>query len=235
MSDLEHLLALQALDLAIDQGERRLDQLPERQASKQAADAVAAGRAEVQRLEQVLAVAEAQLAAAETAGREIDAKVERLEGQLRNVIAVREAEALQHQIATLRQERSDHDDRGLEELERAEVTSDELDRARAQVPALEQLAAEAAHDASEAAAAVTAELDELRARRDEQAAQIPTPLLQRYSSLRASHGGVAIARLTGSRCDGCHLDLSRSEVEEIRHVPEGEPAECPSCGRLLVV
>jgi predicted nucleic acid-binding Zn-ribbon protein len=58
--------------------------------------------------------------------------------------------------------------------------------------------------------------------------------VQRYEQLRARHGGVAIARLEGSRCGGCHLDLSTAELNELRSLGSGELAECPNCGRLLV-
>jgi predicted nucleic acid-binding Zn-ribbon protein len=45
---------------------------------------------------------------------------------------------------------------------------------------------------------------------------------------------VAVAKLDGSRCSGCHLDLSRSELDAVKHVGAGEFADCPQCGRLLV-
>ena len=42
------------------------------------------------------------------------------------------------------------------------------------------------------------------------------------------------ARLVGSHCDGCHLELSSVEVEKIRALPPGEVATCEQCGRILV-
>ncbi len=59
-------------------------------------------------------------------------------------------------------------------------------------------------------------------------------LVDRYERLRARHGGVAVARLEGARCGGCHLDLSTAEVEAVRAVEPGTFADCPNCGRLLV-
>ena len=59
--------------------------------------------------------------------------------------------------------------------------------------------------------------------------------LERYERLRARLGGVAVARLDGSRCSGCHLDLStqRARRRSSASAP-GEFADCPQCGRLLV-
>ena len=39
---------------------------------------------------------------------------------------------------------------------------------------------------------------------------------------------------SGSHCDGCHLELSSVEVEQIRALPPGEVATCEQCGRILV-
>ena len=53
---------------------------------------------------------------------------------------------------------------------------------------------------------------ELRRRRDEVAAPVPEELLARYEALRTRLGGVAVARLVGGRCDGCHLALARGRA-----------------------
>jgi len=64
--------------------------------------------------------------------------------------------------------------------------------------------------------------------------RIDSAAIARYDRLRARLGGVAVARLDGSRCGGCHLDLSTSELEEVRAVGPGVLADCPQCGRMLV-
>ena len=46
--------------------------------------------------------------------------------------------------------------------------------------------------------------------------------------------GTGAARLVGTHCDGCHLELSSGEVEKIRALPPGEVATCEQCGRILV-
>jgi uncharacterized protein len=58
-------------------------------------------------------------------------------------------------------------------------------------------------------------------------------MLARYDRLRGQLG-VAVARLVGHRCDGCHLDLSPGEVDIVKDAPADELAECPQCNRLLV-
>jgi predicted nucleic acid-binding Zn-ribbon protein len=45
---------------------------------------------------------------------------------------------------------------------------------------------------------------------------------------------VAVARLVGNHCDGCHLTLPAMELDRIRHLPEDELVTCEQCGRILV-
>ena len=60
-------------------------------------------------------------------------------------------------------------------------------------------------------------------------------LLRRYDQLRKQNV-VAAAALNGSRCEGCHLDLSAAELDDVRaQARAGGLADCPQCGRLLVV
>ena len=63
---------------------------------------------------------------------------------------------------------------------------------------------------------------------------LPTALSDRYETLRARLKGTGAARLVGSHCDGCHLELGSVEVEKIRALPPGEVATCEQCGRILV-
>ena len=41
-------------------------------------------------------------------------------------------------------------------------------------------------------------------------------------------GGVAVARSTGSRCSGCHLDLSRSELDDVKARRRGRVRRLPA-------
>lgn len=234
MGALDELLELQALDLAVDQATRRLSQLPERDALAAARRDRDEARAAVARCDRELESAEAGLAASEGAAAEIDAKVESLKARLRNVIAIREVEALQSEIAALMRRRGEHDDEGLLALERAEGVGSERDAWRSRLPGLDAAVDTAADALAVAETDVRAQIDALTERRPDLVGRIPEGLMARYVSLRSTHGGVVVARLNGSRCEACHLDLSRAEVEALRSAPDDQPADCPSCSRLLV-
>ena len=83
-------------------------------------------------------------------------------------------------------------------------------------------------------AALAEESASLQERRTAAAAAIPAGDLGTYETSRRHHDGVAIARLEGHRCAGCHLDLSAAELDEVKSTPEGVVPECPQCGRFLV-
>src|ERR687898_620844 len=78
------------------------------------------------------------------------------------------------------------------------------------------------------------ELGEVRAEREAAAKSVPDELWTEYDELRSRLGGVAIARLAGTTCQGCHLALSAVEVDRIRKVSLDEAVHCEECGRLLV-
>ncbi len=227
------LLDLQDADTAIDQLGHRRRNLPERAHL----DALLEARRDRQRRRDAL-LAERDAAAGEIAGCEsetaaIDAQRARLAAQLRTVIAPREAEALQHEIATLEERRSDLDDRALAAMDTqgaAEASIDELDSTEADHRA-EVTRAEERLSAAEAD--LDAELAELGAQRDAARAALPAGVIDRYDPLRAKLG-VAAARLVGSRCEGCHLDMSAAELDDVRRAPAGTIPDCPQCGRLLV-
>ena len=62
----------------------------------------------------------------------------------------------------------------------------------------------------------------------------PIQLLATYSDLRSGLGGVAVARLNGARCEGCHLEIPSAELEGVRRAPEDSLVSCPECLRILV-
>ena len=99
---------------------------------------------------------------------------------------------------------------------------------------IEARAAELREQLAAQEAEIDAGLSEAIAVRAAEAAQLPTALADRYETLRARLKGTGAARLIGSRCDGCHLEVSSVEAEKIRALPPGQVATCEQCGRILV-
>jgi predicted nucleic acid-binding Zn-ribbon protein len=230
----DDLLELQRVDTTLAQLAHRRARLPERDG----ATAAAAALQQAERRRTELSARNDELDAAieglERDGEGLAAQKIRLEAQLKTVIAPREAEALMHELATLSGRRDALDDHELSLLEEQSTLAEEVTDLERRLPGLREGAEAARAALASAEAGVDDEIAELGTAREAIAGRIDAGLLARYDQLRARFGGVAVAALEGSRCGGCHLDLSTTELAEVRAVPAGQLAECPQCGRLLV-
>jgi uncharacterized protein len=146
----------------------------------------------------------------------------------------RELQALQDEIAALRRRIGQLEDQELELMEQIEPLDSALAGLASEAAALDDEARRLRASIAEQEAEAAAELEAVRGRREAIAAEVDEELLAEYDVLRRRLGGVAIARLVGGSCGGCHLGLSAVEVDRLRHLPPEEPARCEECGRLLV-
>lgn len=229
------ILELQAADTMADQLRHRRDNLPERellQAAKNALVRWNEARMVTRRRGEEMAVA---VAKAEKDSHDIDNHLARLNKQMKTVIAPREAEALQHEIANLKQQRSDLDDVELAALDEQSRADDELSALLAQEGELTETYMAADRESSAAEVDIDGELKRISARLESLRSAVDKKVLKRYDRLREQHL-IAAATLSGSRCDGCHLDLSAAEVDAVKDaVATGGLADCPQCGRLLAL
>jgi uncharacterized protein len=233
---LDHLLAVQDLDIALTQLQHRRDAL-----------AQTSGLAAV---ETQIAALEAERQDATTRRTVLTNTQKNLEEQIagiserRSVLeqrmyaargtSARDLQAMSEEVRHLTQRRAD-----LEELELAAML--DQDPIDAELAALDERMAPLRAQADElrtqvndAARTIDADIATTASQRTSEAKQLPTALSDRYETLRARLKGTGAARLIGNRCDGCHLELSSMEVEKIRAIPPGEVATCEQCGRILV-
>lgn len=236
MSRWDDLLALQDLDL-------RTDQLTHRRATHPA-------RAEIDQVMAALQELERAVATLEEQRHDLARDQQRLEDEITllndkasqhdkalysgSVTNPRELQAMQDEIGALKRRISQLEDQELEVMEQIEPLDADL-RARAeQRSALDADGARWRAELAEAEAAIDAELEEVRTARSGAAAQVDDELMATYDRLRQQTGGIAIARLVGGSCGGCHLGLSAVELDRLKKLPPDEPAHCEECGRLLV-
>ena len=230
----ETLLELQHVDTAIDQLRNRLTRLPEAAAERAAHAAVTAWEQQQSTLLAEIAALEAAIAASEKESETISHHRQRLEGQLKTVTAVREVEALMHEIERLTNQRSALDDGELESMDAVAAAEASLVEHLEQEAAVRQAAADATTLADQARADAKTEQARLAAQALALRAGLESSMLAMYDTMRPQHSGIAIAKLNGLRCEGCHLDLSRAEVDQMKAAPASDMPECPNCGRLLV-
>lgn len=233
---LEALLQVQDLDTALDQHRHRRAALPERAELASLHDQVAGlnerltvacvARDEVAGRQRAL---EDSLAATEARAAEIS---KRLYGG--TVSATRELQAMATEVDVLNGRASDLESRVLELMEGREPLDADVAGIEGQKASLLRAAVALGAVLAEREAVIDAEVDDLSGQRAAASAQVPDDLLATYARLRQRLGGVGAARLVGSLCQGCHISLAASELDQIRRQPPGALIFCEQCGRILV-
>lgn len=231
----DRLRTLQSIDTEADQLSHHRERLPEGEQLAAATEALRRWEQKRTKMRDRLDELTDVIERAETESADLATHKQRLQAQLKTVIAPREAEALMHEITTLDEQTDTLD---TTELEALEEQSDVDDRLTAHLGAEGELRT-ATSDADTRLERATSEIDvqlvTLDERRTESRATLSDGQLARYDRVRSA-SGVAVAKLVGHRCEGCHLDLSAAEVDDVKDEAAADGvAECPQCGRMLVV
>jgi predicted nucleic acid-binding Zn-ribbon protein len=230
------LLDLQALDTSLDQLHHRRESLPE--------------HAELARLNARLDELGTEIVTTETEESDVAKEQGKAENDVEQVVtratrdqqrldagqvgSPRELENLQSEIASLSRRRSDLEDAVLDIMERRE---DAQRRLTALVDEREQLSAEVVTVEERRNAAlndIDRETGMATGQRAGVSAEIPQDLLDLYEKIRAAQGGVGAARLHRGRCEGCHLSLDSSSLNQLRAAAPDAVVRCEECRRILV-
>jgi hypothetical protein len=233
---LDALLEVQALDTVADQLHHRRQHLPE--------------RAELADRNANLADLERRASSVQGERNAISASEKRLEDEIALVTekakaadqrlysgavnVPRELTALQDEIDSLQRRKRQLEDQELELMEQAEPLDSTLVDFGAARDLVDADAITLSAAIAEAESAIDLELADVMAKRAAAVASIPDELLKEYEALRGALGGIGVARLSGNRCEGCHLTLSAVDVDRIRREPDDALVHCTECSRLLV-
>jgi predicted nucleic acid-binding Zn-ribbon protein len=236
VSAVEPLLALQERDLALDRLHHQQATLPERAQIAALRDRLAAlgqtrtarraERDEVARNEQRLADEAQRL------GDQATAAEQRLYSG--RISSPRELQALQADVDQLRRHQRELEDRQLTAMEQREPLDEQLVTLDTEHDALdaEAVAAQRALELRELELDTALETE--RSARDEAARAIEPGLVSEYERRRQRGNGVGAARLSGMTCQGCHLTIPATEVDQIRKHGDDAVAFCDNCGCILV-
>ena len=237
MSDtFTHLLAVQDLDTSITQMEHRRDALAE-------SSGLAAVEAELAGLSAEFADATTRRAALTATQKGLEEQIAGI-SQRRDLVekrlyaatssSARDLQAMNEEVKHLTERRAELEEQELEAMVEQDPIDAELAALRDRMAPLETKAKELRERMEQERLELDAAIASAAGTRAAEAAQLPTALSDRYETLRARLKGTGAARLIGSHCDGCHLELPSMEVEKIRALPPGEVATCEQCGRILI-
>lgn len=146
----------------------------------------------------------------------------------------RELENLQSEVTSLKRRQTELEDTELELMERREEIAGaikELTERRDQATAGLEAAVKRR---DESLSAIADEEAAAKIERQQLVPGLPSELLALYEKLRGSADGVGAAALQRGRCEGCHLQLGTTDINEIRGAAPDEVLRCPECRRILV-
>ncbi len=230
----QRLLELQAVDTALSQLAHRRRTLPE-------LAAIAARSKDAEDLHNQLVDVQTEVADIELEQRRMEndvdavrARASRDEARLQTGgLPSRELESLQHELVSLARRQASLEDELLDVMERSEQAQAALADVRRRHDSVlaEQRELEAARDAA------FADVDQTVAtrtpRREAISSGMPADLLALYEKARA-HGGTGAAMVRQRRCEGCHMELSGSELSAARSAAPDAVLRCDNCRAILV-
>ncbi|MBK5223532.1 MAG: hypothetical protein JJE52_11795 [Acidimicrobiia bacterium] len=236
MSALEQLLIIQEHDTAAEQLRHRRDHLPEREALASLSAARADVAAQRHSIEEERAGLSREQKRLEDEIASIESKHADTDRTLYSgsVTSPRELQGLQEELGALARRQEVLEDELLEVLTAIEPLDERLaalDAERERIDTEEDTIGAALVEAERD---IDADIERVATERAAAAATVPADQLAHYESIRPQLGGIAVARLIGTSCGGCHLMLSAVEIARIRKLPPDEPAICEECGRMLV-
>jgi len=152
--------------------------------------------------------------------------------RLKGSFSVKDIAGIQHELETLARRKSDLEDAELELLEMLQNSDSQLhalEREREQQEAEIEIT-------KESVSLELADLKQQNQKLSEQAEQIRRAASAELLGLFEAKfkRGLAVGRLAGSACSACNMSLNSQAMSEIASVPQGELANCPECGAMLV-
>lgn len=230
------LLDVQRLDLEARQLRHRRANLPQRASSLTVANEMEARGGKLKELVSIRNewVEDQQRLEAEVQAvrMRIEADESRLYGG--EVNGLKELEALQQEIASLRERQAELEDRVLSLMEQLEELAGPISGLQEDQAAGAALLERFAEEIAAAEVEIDQELTEVSGRRSAAAETVDGELLDRYEALEPSFGPATAVEFNGNGCVGCPSQMPAMEADRIRRLDSAGPAECQECGRIVL-
>lgn len=236
MISLTELLAVQKLDTQVDQLAHKRETLEDLTNKRNAEARLAEANAALAELSAQLKVITSEQKEAEDHASLLEDKAAAVNTALYDgsVTSHKELESLQAEMAQLKSNQNDFEERALASMEQAEPVAESIEAQKAVIAGIVAEIGEIGERIAVSEAEIDARLDEIAGQRQSAVAEVDDDLLELYGKLRRLPGGIAIAAVVGGSCGGCHLGIPSAELEMIRHATDVKSAVCPECGCLLV-
>ena len=228
-SDLERVIALQRLDSAAHDAQRRLAEEPDRQ------KAIDAG---LDAAKQKVADAKARLTESQNARRTLEKEVAVHQGrlskfrdQLMSVKTNIEYQAMQKEIGFAEAEVKAIEDKVLERMLEADELAAAAKRAEAELAAAQKAGENDRRVLAGDVEALRTSLEKIKTERAELVGSIDPQVLATYDLVSRRRNGIAVAQALDGICTICHVRLRPQVINNIRR--NDSIIQCDSCQRIL--
>ena len=227
--DLQHLIRLQELDLAIDRLRRRIADIP---SAQQALDARLAGHtAHVDEAKQKVAENQAARREIDKHLAELNTRLSKFKNQLMEVKTNKEYQAMQKEMGHAQDEIGSHETRMLERMEEGDGLATALKAAEAALKAEQGVIAAERAKLDAERGTDEKELEALVAERTSVAGQVSRDAMTIYDRVAHGRKGQAVAEARDGLCVVCHVRLRPQVFNEVRR--NDQLIQCDSCTRIL--
>jgi predicted nucleic acid-binding Zn-ribbon protein len=228
MTVTKQLYQLQEIDLEIESNELALEQIISQLGESQA---VVATRDKLALEQQHLEELQRQQHATEWEVDDLTVKFNNVKKELYSgrITNPKELTNLQHEAEGLKANRSQLEDKALEIMEQAELTSATLTNITTELRTLEGDWHHRQQQLSRDMEQLKTLLSDLGHQRQLLSAEIDPRVIEVYDELKRQRG-TAVAKVEQGICRGCQISLSAAELQWAR---SGDLVRCSSCGRIL--
>ena len=227
--NLERLMRLQDLCLAIEEQARRLAAMPGR--TQDLEQSLARHRADVAKTRDELAELQKQRRKLEGDLQAVEARIAKYQGQLMEVKTNKEYTAMLHEIEAVKEERGSIETRILQAMDAADTLEGAIRQKEAALSGEQQRVSDGLamlkreeQEASERKASLESDQARLEA-------EIPPDLVSEFVRISRARDGLAVSRVVDGLCQGCSVRIQPRVIQQVRR-NEGM-LRCDSCRRFL--
>jgi len=232
-SEPECLLELQDHDIELIRSRKRLDELPEKRAILELRAKVRDASTLRDKAELLVRKLESEVKSRQDETVMLQAKLADEQTKVMATTDHRQVQSLTREMDGLKRRCDKLEVESLAYVERIDKAQAQVDTIEAHLAKLAEREAALIEQYKTVGGELQSQIAKIEAKRKKTAKCVAPATLERYESVRASKGGVAVGRLVGMSCSACHMELPAERVKELQAGPD--IGTCPQCRRLIVV
>lgn len=229
----ECLIELQELDVELIRSRKRLDELPEKRSILELRAKLRDATVLRDKARLLVHKLEGEVKSRQDENAMIHTKLAEEQVKVMATSDHRAVQAITREMDGLKRRCDKLDMESLQFVERIDKAQAQVDTIEEHLVKLAEKEATLIEQYKSVGGEIQAHIVAVEARRAKTASCVAPATLERYESVSASKGGVAVGRLVGSSCSACHMELPAERVQQLLAGPD--VGTCPQCRRLIVV